>query len=160
MAGRLYTWAAAIDSVKLANDADNPQDCGFGKTCDLASAGSATLVLGICTSGWHLPSQTEWNTLFTAVGGSFLTAGKVLKSQTGWYSNGNGTDAFGFSALPAGRRNDDGYFTSDGYNADFWSSTEFNSDCAYGMYLRSFSDGAYLYDGYKSNGFSVRCLRD
>ena len=50
--------------------------------------------------------------------------------------------------------------TSDGYNADFWSSTEFNSDCAYGMYLRSFSDGAYLYDGYKSNGFSIRCLRD
>ncbi len=122
MAGRLYTWAAAIDSVKLANDADNPQDCGFGKTCDLASAGSATLVLGICPSGWHLPSQTEWNTLFTAVGGSFLTAGKVLKSQTGWYSNGNGTDAFGFSALPAGYRGYDGYFTCDGYNADFWSS--------------------------------------
>ncbi len=41
VAGRLYTWAAAIDSVKLANDADNPQDCGYGKTCDLASAGSA-----------------------------------------------------------------------------------------------------------------------
>jgi uncharacterized protein (TIGR02145 family) len=33
--GRLYTWAAAIDSVMLATDADNPQDCGYGKTCTL-----------------------------------------------------------------------------------------------------------------------------
>lgn len=160
MAGRLYTWAAAIDSVKLANDADNPQDCGFGKTCDLASAGSATLVLGICTSGWHLPSQTEWNTLFTAVGGSFLTAGLVLKSLTGWSSNGNGTDAFGFSALPAGRRNDDGSFRSDGINVNFWSASEDSSYYAYNMTLRYNYEVAYLNFNDKNYGFSVRCLRD
>ena len=159
VAGRLYTWAAAIDSVKLANDADNPQDCGYGKTCEVASAGSATLIQGICPSGWHLPSNEEWNALFTAVGGQ-SNAGKVLKSQTGWYSNGNGTDAFGFSALPAGDRYYSGGFDYDGYHAYFWSATEDNSGYAYSMFLYYYSELAYLGDGSKNYGFSVRCLRD
>lgn len=157
VAGRLYTWAAAMDSVKLANDADNPQDCGYGKECDLASR-PATLVQGICDKGWHLPSRVEWNVLFAAVGDE-STAGKVLKSQTGWYSNGNGTDAFGFSALPAGWE-DDGDFSNDGNYAVFWSSTEDDSYGAYYVALLYGYDIAYLDDGYKYYGFSVRCLKD
>jgi len=152
--GRLYTWAAAIDSVKLANDADNPLDCGYGRECGLTGK-----VQGICPSGWHLPSYDEWNALFTAVGGQ-LNAGKVLKSQTGWYSNGNGTDAFGFSALPAGDRYYSGGFDYDGYHAYFWSATEDNSGYAYSMFLYYYSKLAYLGDGSKNYGFSVRCLKD
>ena len=159
VAGRLYTWAAAIDSVKRANDADNPQDCGYGKTSEVASAGSATLIQGICPSGWHLPSYDEWNALFTAVGG-WSKAGKVLKSQTGWYSNGNGTDAFGFSALPAGLRYYNGGFDYDGYHAYFWSATEDGSYGAYYMYLGDDNEGAYLGNLSKDLGFSVRCLKD
>ena len=92
VAGRLYTWAAAIDSVKLATDADNPQDCGYGKNCKLPAS-----VQGICPKGWHLPNKLEWNTLISAVGGK-KTAGSALKSQTGWNGSGNGTDSLGFSA--------------------------------------------------------------
>ena len=159
VAGRLYTWAAAIDSVKLANDADNPQDCGYGKTCEVASAGSATLIQGICPSGWHLPSNEEWNALFTAVGGQ-SNAGKGLKSQTGWYSNGNGTGAFGFSALPAGIRDNIGFFYNGGNLAYFWSATEYNSYYAYFMFLNYYSELADLNYYYKYYGFSVRCLKD
>lgn len=158
--GHLYTWAAAIDSVKLATDADNPQDCGYGKTCDLASAGSATLVQGICPEGWHLPSYDEWKTLFDAVGGQD-TASKVLKSQTGWPSNGYGTDAFGFSALPVGGKNDVGYFGA--WSTYFWSSTEVNSGHAYDVYLFYGLGNAGLAGlaiESKILGFSVRCLRD
>ena len=129
VAGRLYTWAAAIDSVKLANDADNPQDCGYGRECGLTGK-----VQGICPSGWHLPSNDEWNALFTAVGGQ-SNAGKVLKSQTGWNNNGNGTDAYGFSALPAGLRYYNGYFNYGGNGALFWSATEYDSYGACYMYL-------------------------
>ena len=154
VAGRLYTWAAVIDSVKLATDADNPLDCGYGRECGLTGK-----VQGICPSGWHLPSYDEWNALFTAVGGQ-LNAGKVLKSQTGWYSNGNGTDAFGFSALPAGSRYNYDYFNYDGYHAYFWSATELYSDLAYLMYLYYFNEYAYLDYDFKDFGFSVRCLRD
>ena len=150
--GRLYTWAAAMDSVKTG--------CGYGSTCSVASAGSATLVRGICPKGWHLPSRTEWEALFTAVGGS-STAGPKLKSLTGWNSGGNGTDAFGFSALPAGFSNNGGDFYYDGDNAYFWSSPESNSNYAYNMYLGYKYDGAYLFNNYyKYYGFSVRCLRD
>ena len=114
VAGRLYTWAAAIDSVKLATDAENPLDCGYGKTCGLSGK-----VQGICPSGWHLPSESEWNTLFTKVGGKDV-AGTKLKSQSGWHNNGNGDDAFGFSALPAGFNNSGDYYRG-GRGAHFWS---------------------------------------
>ena len=157
--GRLYTWAAAIDSVKLATDADNPQDCGFDKTCTLPAK-----VQGICPDGWHLPTKTEWETLFTAVGGQ-STAGKILKYQTGWISNGNDTDGVGFSALPAGHMDDYGT-CYDGDYAGFWSATEDNGGFAYGLVLLYYSDGigsdeiAHLYYLDKYYGFSVRCLKD
>ena len=159
VAGRLYTWAAAIDSVSLADDADNPRICGYGKECDFTSTRSATFVQGVCPGGWHLPSKKEWNALFTVVGGD-STAGKLLKSQTGWYNRGNGTDAFGFSALPAGGRNGDGEGYNEGDYAYFWSSTELNSNYAYDVHLGYGGDDAGLLYNIKNNGFSVRCLKD
>ena len=156
LAGRLYTWAAAIDSVKLANDVMNPLDCGYGKTCGLSGT-----VQGICPSGWHLPSRDEWDTLITAVGGS-STAGTVLKSQTGWtaYVGITNEDAFGFSALPAGERTNYGGYSLGGSEAYFWSSTENGSSDAYRMYLYSYKDNAYLSDIDKNYGHSVRCVKD
>ena len=154
VAGRLYTWAAAIDSVKLATDADNPQNCGNGKRCSLPDT-----VQGVCPDGWHLPTKTEWKTLFNIVGRQ-LTAGKILKSQTGWYNNGNGTDGAGFSALPAGYGYNDGDFYFGGRNANFWSATESNIHRAYYMGLYDTDAEAQLYDDDKYYGFSVRCLKD
>ena len=154
VAGRLYTWAAAIDSVKLANDAENPRDCGDGKACYLSST-----VQGICDKGWHLPTRMEWNALFTAVGDQ-STAGVVLKSQVGWYDDGNGTDAFGFSALPAGYSIDKDHFYNAGLNADFWSSTEYASKYAYDMYMKYYFEDALVTDFNKSYGYSVRCVKD
>ena len=153
--GRLYAWAAAIDSVRLASDADDPQDCGYGKTCTLPAK-----VRGICPTGWHLPSYNEWNALFTAVGGQ-STAGKVLKSQTGWFSNENGTDAFGFSALPAGYRENNGHFDNviDYGKAFFWSADALDDDSAGLMHLY-FREDAGLSESSKNYGFSVRCLKD
>ena len=150
VAGRLYTWAAAIDSVKLANDADNPQDCGYGRECGLTGK-----VQGICPSGWHLPSYDEWNALFTAVGGD-STAGNVLRTQSSWTEKRNGTDAFGFSALPAGNSN----FVFEGEHASFWSSTEFDSDVAYYVDLYFDYENAYLGEFDKFNGYSVRCVKN
>ena len=152
--GRLYTWAVAIDSVKLANDADNPQDCGYGRECGLTGK-----VQGICPSGWHLPSNDEWNALFTAVGGQ-SNAGKVLKSRTGWNNNGNGTDAYGFSALPAGYRLYGGNFYGGGINAFFWSATEYGSYNAFYIYLYYYNEYANLLSYDKYYGFSVRCVKD
>ena len=158
VAGRFYTWAAAIDSVKLATDAKNPQDCGLRKECRIAAAGSTTLVQGVCPPDWHLPTETEWSALFTAVDRS--TSGEVLRSQTGWHFNKNGTDAFGFSALPAGRRYYDGRFDGGGADANFWSATENGYNSAHVMRLYYNYEIAYLNTYGKDNGFSVRCVKD
>ena len=157
--GRLYTWTAAIDSVKLANDVMNPLDCGYGKTCDFSGT-----VQGICPSGWHLPSRDEWNTLITAVGGD-SKAGTALKSTSGWTSlngvSGNGTDAFGFSALPAGYRDLHGRYYSERSYAEFWTSTE--DDDSYNAYDMSIFVETYASlneSNSKPYGYSVRCLKD
>ena len=152
--GRLYTWAAAMDSV--GEWSTNGRGCGYGSTC------SPTLpVRGVCPKGWHLPHRSEWEALFTTVGGS-STAGKRLKSLTGWYNSSNGTDAYSFAALPAGLRDGYGHYEDEGYYAFFWSSTERNGYFAYSMALYYVNDNAFLYtyDYDNSNGFSVRCVKD
>ena len=159
--GRLYSWAAAIDSAKLYTD--KSLDCGDGKECILP-----VTVQGICPDGWHLPDTSEWRTLFNAVGGQSI-AGKFLKSQTGWINKGNGTDAFGFSALPAGRRYLFKSFDGDDYNtfnyvgeiAFFWTSSEMhNKGSAYRIYLSDDSDFASRDFSGAKLGHSVRCLKD
>ncbi|MCQ2124367.1 MAG: fibrobacter succinogenes major paralogous domain-containing protein [Fibrobacter sp.] len=155
--GRLYIWAAAIDSVALANDADNPQICGYGVECTLP-----TVVQGVCPEGWHLPTYEEWETLFTAVGGS-SKAGTALKSQTGWKSQTGDAadrDAYGFSALPAGYRHYRDGFGRAGDYAYFWSTRETNIGGAYYMVLYYDYEYAALKGTYKDDGFSVRCLQD
>jgi len=150
--GRLYTWAAAMDSVGTLST--NGMGCGDGKTCSPTYP-----VRGICPEGWHLPDTTEWHTLFTAVGGK-STAGKMLKSTSGWNSSGNGTDAYAFSALPAGGRYDAGYGHG-GAVASFWSSSQKADSVAYHVLLFYYLDVAE--DHTSSNkyyGFSVRCLKD
>ncbi|WP_173384119.1 FISUMP domain-containing protein [Fibrobacter succinogenes] len=151
VAGRLYTWAAAIDSVKLANDADNPLVCGMGK-----SGTFWTTVQGICPEGWHLPSTREWSDLKDAVGG---LPGKNLKSQTGWNGDGNGTNITGFSAIPAGWRHN-GIFGNNGIIAYFWGSYGSYENKAEYMELFAHPDSWEVYYLEKDYGFSVRCIKD
>lgn len=122
--GRLYTWAAAIDSVKLANDKENPQTCGDGHVCYPTMCGKEMgcyqplMLQGVCPDGWHLPRRDEWDMLMKEAGG---TNGLDLISQTGWYCDGN--NALGLSVIPSGfgGRND---FTgvSDEVVYDFWGA--------------------------------------
>jgi uncharacterized protein (TIGR02145 family) len=85
---------------------------------------------------------------------------KVLKSQSGWSGNGNGSDSSGFSALPAGYYN--GSFNHAGDEADFWSSFDHYSDYAYKMKLDNNMkcDRGCINDERKNVGNSVRCVRD
>ena len=111
-----------------------------------------------CPKKWHLPTPGEWMDLFEAVGGQHIAA-KVLKSTTGWEDDGNGSDAFGFSALPVGGR-DFGDYSSIGYNAYFWTSSGNNSSYANYICLKNYKDFPCLIDEFKGSGFSVRCLKD
>lgn len=156
--GRLYTWAAAMDSAGIVDPSGAGKGCGYSVYCDAAS--SATKVRGACPSGWHLPRDAEWSTLYTNVGGT-NTAGQKLKANTSLWSRNTGTDEFGISVLPAGDRGGNGDFVYRGSYACFWSSTE-DEDISYGPWGQSFyvNDYAYQYYYYKDLGFSVRCLKD
>jgi uncharacterized protein (TIGR02145 family) len=59
----------------------------------------AALRISNTIPGWHLPSQSEWETLISYIG---LNAGAKLKSTYGWFYHGNGTDDYGFTVLPTG----------------------------------------------------------
>ncbi len=151
--GRLYLWAAAMDSAGTWSS--NGKGCGISSVCS-----PKLPVRGACPKGWHLPDTTEWNILFATVGGGSM-AGTKLKSQSGWYDGGNGDDAFDFAALPAGNYYyGNSYDCSAGSNAYFWSSTKYNVEGTYIMRLYYSADYANISDTKGSNGFSVRCLKD
>ena len=152
--GRLYTWMAAIDSVKLATDSINPQNCGYNITCSLPAQAQ-----GICPSGWHLPDTTDWKNLIETVGG-WSNAGKALKSVTGWLYF-ESVDSYGFSALPGGFLYRSGTFDVEGSTAYLWVATENTSKAFYAYSIVLAGDGIDSFsDGFKDNAYSVRCIKD
>ena len=144
--GRLYTWTGAMN---LASSYQS----------EWASSVISTPQQGVCPTGWHVPTDAEWTTLVDYLGG-FRTAGAVLKSTGGWNEDGNGTDAYGFLALPAGKRDYDGDFGGGGYYAYFWCAPENGAFYAYYRFLSH--DSAYmgLDNTNKYHAFSVRCVKD
>ena len=154
--GRLYLWSAAMDSATVFSEAG--KGCGDEKTC--ASAGLAAMVQGVCPKGWHLPNPIEFEILVGAIGGTDF--GIALKAISGWNDDGNGTDSFGFSALPAGAKdfgkNYD--FNDAGECAFFWLSYESDKFYAQSMYQENGIEYSKTLYFDKDYGFSVRCIKD
>ena len=116
----------------------------------------------IAPEGWHVPTDAEWTELknYLNNNGHPGTEGTVLKSTSGWYNNGNGTDNYGFTGLPAGYRNFSGSFDYMGTNATFWSASEYDTSYAWYRSLGYNNSGIYRTYYYEKYGFSVRCVRD
>ena len=131
---------------------NKPENCEkYGRLYDWNTAKEA------CPSGWHLPSKEEW-AIDGYVGGE---VGKKLKSKSGWNNEGNGTDDFGFSALPGGG-NSAGILYNVGSYGVWWIASEFekNSNYAHYRFINDKSEDAYLHYSDKSSFFAVRCLQD
>ena len=151
--GRLYNWYAATDAA------------------------------GLCPSGWHVPSDEEWQVLEVELGMFPASAntigwrqtdeGQKLKSTSGWWEYpvggyNNGTDDFGFTGLPAGYRSHiAGNSSSAGASAFFWSTTHSSGESAYDLGDRAWGRGLSRnqprirrYEYTEINGFSVRCIKD
>jgi uncharacterized protein (TIGR02145 family) len=144
--GRLYTWYAVNDSRKIA------------------------------PVGWHIPTQTEWETLigylinngFGAENSKYDIAGSLAAKSAWNTSNMVGSIGYnltknnntGFTAYPGGYRLHSGEIAGFGISANWWTSSEYNTDAgvAKGMYF----DQGYLttINFVKKYGYSVRCLRD
>ncbi|MBK9328438.1 MAG: fibrobacter succinogenes major paralogous domain-containing protein [Sphingobacteriales bacterium] len=115
----------------------------------------------LAPAGWHVPTDAEWTTLTTFLGGE-LIAGDKMKATTLWtaYTGITNTNSSGFTGLPAGNRYYNGSFDVIGLSGYFWSSTEGNTSFAWYRYLGYGDSGALRGNYYKGYGFSVRCVRD
>ncbi|MDP4238126.1 MAG: fibrobacter succinogenes major paralogous domain-containing protein [Bacteroidota bacterium] len=131
--GKLYNWYALADSRNIA------------------------------PAGWHVPSDAEWTTLTTFLGGESMSGGKLKETgTTDWASpNANATNRVGFSALPGGYRgNYDGGFYGIG-NYGYWWGFSDDGTCNgwnRGMSFNFINVGRNRYN--KSAGFSLRCVKD
>jgi uncharacterized protein (TIGR02145 family) len=162
--GRLYDWAAAMNL---------PSSCNSNFCTDQIGEPHQ----GICPDGFHIPTNAEWDELYSFVDASsgesnpygVSMVGKYLKASSGWFSKGNGTDEFRFSALPGGERiNNNDRFSNAGRNGYWWSFNESDlhvgdlhlENRAYrqGMNYNTSGAGAVIED--KMNGYSVRCVQN
>jgi uncharacterized protein (TIGR02145 family) len=123
---------------------------------------------GLCPTGWHVPTDGEWTTLVTFLGGLSGVAGGALKSTTtqptpgGWNSpNSDATNSSGFTAGPGGLRNASGDFNYVG-SSGFWWSSSLSGPSAWNRYLVYYGGAIYRssFNYFRTHGFSVRCLRD
>ena len=147
--GRFYDWPTAVGRV----------DCNYKDTC-----GVAPVVQGVCPDGWHLPSLEEWDALFEFVGGDFV-AGAKLRSINGWsYSKVDGSDTYGFRALPGGHRRGsiaweldvDAYTFTDMSGALFWVSSEISKTG--GWFVIVYEEKIARATGGKDQWLTVRCI--
>ena len=168
-------WQNTTSGAYAINNNDPVNDGLYGK---LYNHYTVTDSRGLCPSGWHVPSDGEWNVLAkyldlnadTVCNGCIQssTAGGTLKSTSlqpipgGWDSPNTGaTNSSGFTALPGGRRNHDGGELGIGYFGQWWSYT-ITSGWQGALFrdLETFSSSIGRSASHRSAGFSVRCCRD
>jgi uncharacterized protein (TIGR02145 family) len=119
-------------------------------------------IQGICPAGWHLPTIEEWNTVIQFAGGAALAGGYLKeKGVSHWaFPNNGASNTGGFSALPSGIRDSDGNFASLSSHAYFWSSSETYSEGAWGYFMNNEFEFIAPVNSAKTNGYSVRCVKD
>ena len=149
--GRLYTWAATMDSAMT--------QCGNNKECSVAYP-----VQGLCPKGWSVPNVDDWETLLSMVENQ-----GQLQSSCDWVNRftkniSNGEDVYGFSAYPSGFMECKGTCGFDGEKSDvlFWTSSEAGMiDAVYVGFsdlTLKIKDG--MNDNVKAGKYSVRCIKD
>jgi len=177
-----YVYGYKGSSVREAKETDNYTTYGVLNYTTCGVLYNWPAALEACPDGWHLPTDEEWKQLEMYIGMSQSEAdqagnrgtdeGTKLKATSGWNNNSNGTDDYGFSALPGGYRYygfsalpggyryDGGYFLTIGYTSYWWTATELGSNEARRRHLYYNGTDIYRYYSYKKAGFSVRCVRD
>ena len=153
-AGRLYSWAAAIDSASLAR-ADDPLTCGKGVNCTLP-----TVVQGICPEGWHLPSLSEFQELGKAAVDSLfdrLSYSQEAFLGEGWYDYPNPENWLGFNDIPVGTWVG-GYSSYSDHSSLYWATDQASAANALTYEVRYDYKHNPGYD--KAYGYPVRCVQD
>jgi len=117
---------------------------------------------GLAPEGWHIPTDFEWTTLGTCLGGDALAGGPMKEiGTTHWTTPNTGaTNLSGFTGLPGGLRLETGPFAVINTSGYWWSSTESGTNYAWIRFLDYGSDDIFRVGPDKRCGLSVRCLRN
>ena len=151
-------WKALSTGAWSHYDNDNQHNATYGKLYNWYAVETGKLA----PKGWHVPTDADWTVLtdYLTANGHNGTEGTALKATSGWNSNGNGTDDYGWLGLPGGYRYYDGYFSGIGGNGSWWSSSQLGTSNAWSRYLDDDGGSVFRYSDNKRDGYSVRCLRD
>jgi uncharacterized protein (TIGR02145 family) len=154
-------WGSTTVGAYAINDNNSVNHGLYGKLYNHYAVMDAR---GLCPSGWHVPTDGEWTTLETFLGGSSI-AGGALKSTTiqptpgSWLSpNVGATNSSGFSAGPGGRRYFNGVSVDVG-NFGYWWSSSLSGTLAWNRFLGYNNGNLNRASQNHKNGFSVRCLK-
>jgi uncharacterized protein (TIGR02145 family) len=158
------------DALCWYNDDSATYNCPFGK---LYNWYAVTSVNNLCPSGWHIPSDSEWNklainldntadTTCIACVQSSISGGKLKTTGTQYWSmpNNAADNSSGFSAIAGGYRNNFGLFSNQGSSSFYWSNSVYNTQFGLDYYLDYNNGNINKYYGDKRSGLSVRCLKD
>ena len=139
----------------------------FGKLYNWYAVSSTTNGnKNVCPTGWHVPTGAEWKVLTDYLGGEKVAGGKMKEAGayvdiTCWKgSNYDATNTSLFTGHPGGLRGDPGYYSGMSSYGFWWSSTEYNTDDAWFLYLYYDTGRASRLFSNKGEGLSVRCLKD
>lgn len=166
-----------IESEAASYYNNQPEVYGLDGTykCGLLYNGMAVKYLNdnrntLLPDGWHLPTQTEFNTLFTAIGGITGTAAKLKAKQnsitSSWPSSEwGGTDEYGFNVLPSGCLNSDSFSPNINFNdfnsrVFFWTASVSSSGLRYAFDIRLENNSIYDSSWYNYMEFSVRLVKN
>lgn len=146
-----------IEGAWCYYDNDIKNDSLFGKLYNWDAVNTCKL----CPTGWHVPTEIEWEDLsdYLESNGYIRNDGSAIKSISGWYRNGNGTDNYGWNGLPGGFRNGLGGFDKIEKSGNWWSSSININKNPYICNLVYNSSYLFVRVGYKA-GYSVRCIRN
>jgi uncharacterized protein (TIGR02145 family) len=156
-------WGSTSSGAYAIYNNDPVNDALYGK---LYNWYAVTDSRGLCPTGWHVPSDGEWTTLTTFLGGQSVAGGAMKSTATqptpgGWYAPNTGaTNSSGFTGLPGGLRASGGGFSDLGYTGTWWSSSFGGSIGAWYRILFYGNADATIFYNDPSSGFSVRCARD
>jgi uncharacterized protein (TIGR02145 family) len=153
-------WSGLTTGAWCYYNNNSQYECPYGKLYNWYAVADPR---NVCPTGWHVPTDAEWTTLTTFLGGESIAGAKMKNTGTQyWLSPNTGaTNESGFSGLPGAFRILNGtFYNTLGYNGAWWSSTE---DVTVGAWLRSlgYAGGDTSRDGAnKRYGYYARCLRD
>jgi len=167
--GHAYRWAKFGKQVWLIGNLDyktpagswvfnndSTKEIAYGRLYDWTTAQKA------CPKGWHLPTDGEWNTLVTTLGGEAVAGSKFQEADTipvASRSAKNG-ETDNFIALLAGVRHADGTFSGLGLWGGCWTATPSKTNDGNNYLFTHKGNAVGKSTNDKASAFSVRCLRN